>query len=249
MDEKPYVITSMGDPELDQIRADMNLTKRNLERTIYRMREYFSRDRMKRKTQDMVEGWWQSASILIQAKVGDMRGAADLVGRAVRENPVPIAIVGAAGLGAMAYRLFKRRSREQDLLAQEYIAGEERVSGVYGSETCPKGVRHAYSEGSTARGTLEESSGHPDRTGVDFRDTVREHPFITGTAMFCMGILGGLLIPPMKQEEELIGSASDVMNEKAQEKEDVLESAKRLAEQAEMAALEEAEKQGFRAAE
>jgi hypothetical protein len=76
--------------------------------------------------------------------------------------------------------------------------------------------------------------------GENFLHTVWEHPFIIGGAVFCMGLLGGLLIPPTRQEDELMGSASDAIKEKAKEKkEEVLESAKRVAGQTKHAAQEE----------
>jgi ElaB/YqjD/DUF883 family membrane-anchored ribosome-binding protein len=272
MDQKTDVVTNMDDPELDRLRADMNRTKSDMEGTIHRMRDRFSKERMKRMTQDMVEGWWQRASTLIHERGEDLRSAADRVGHTMKENPVPFAIVGAAGVGMLAYSLFQRRGGDHDPWSEEYRIGDEGlVSEICSSEPYPESNTQEYFAESTmeeqrATGeSLKERAGNvahsmgdrasrlseqaryrSKRIGEDFLDIVREHPFITGTAMFCMGLLGGMLIPPTREEDELMGSASDAMKEKVKEKkEEVFESAKRLAEQTKQAAEEEAEKLGF----
>jgi ElaB/YqjD/DUF883 family membrane-anchored ribosome-binding protein len=271
MDERSDVMTHADDPELKQLRADMNRTKSGMEGTIHEMRKRFSMERMKQRTQDAAEGLGREASTLIHERGDDMRRAAERLGQTVKDNPIPFAIVGAAGVGALAYGLFQRRSREQDPWPEEYpIGGKERMAEMYSTEPYPQRDAHPYygtspgediggsqslkeragfmthGMGDRARRLREQARYKSKRLGTDFLDTVKAHPFVAGTAMFCMGLLSGFLIPATRQEEEWLGSASEAVKQKAREKkEDVVESAKRIAEQAKEAAREEAERQGL----
>jgi ElaB/YqjD/DUF883 family membrane-anchored ribosome-binding protein len=265
MDEKSDVITYRDDPELEQLGDDMNRTESDMEETTQSMREDFSMERTKKRTQDAFEGLQRRTSALIQERGDDVRRAADRVGQTVKDNPIPFAIVGGAGVGALAYSFFQRRSREQDR-----IRAEERIAEVYTTETYPQGGVHQYygaspaEEGSGPRETLRERAGSmthamgdrarrmkeqarygSERLGTDLVDTIKAHPFVAGTAVFCMGLLSGLLIPAIRQEKEWMEPAVEAVKEKAQKKkEEFVESAKRVAEQATEAAQEEAGRQG-----
>jgi ElaB/YqjD/DUF883 family membrane-anchored ribosome-binding protein len=273
MDEKTDVLNNMEQPELRQLRDDMNRTKKEMEGTIHSMRERYSMERMKRRTQDAAQNLGQRASNLIQERGDDLKNTAGRIGQTVKENPIPFAAFG-AGVGILAYGIYRSRSKEQDEWPEEYRIGGE-VPEICGTEQyTPSGVYHYYEssseeQGEGPEGSLKGRAGHlatemsdrarrlgekaryrSERVRNDFLGTVREHPFITGTAAFTIGILSGLLFPPTRQEDRYMGSASDAVKERAQEKkQDVLESAQRIAEQtkeaAKEAAKEEAEKQGF----
>jgi hypothetical protein len=67
----------------------------------------------------MAQGWWERASALIQERGEVIQGAAGRLVHAIKENPVPFAIVGAAGAGVLAYSLFQRQSGYTDESTEE----------------------------------------------------------------------------------------------------------------------------------
>lgn len=265
MDEKSTVVSGMQeDEDLREIRSNMDQTKRDLASTLDDLRERYSPSKFKESARETADDLGEKASEMLQMKRDDLRRVADRVGETIRSHPVPFAAAGAAGLGISAWALLRRQSGEEGM-PEEYRSLEEQsaVAGYYTEEHSGQEMeflceeedgdgsgragRIARQVGDKARQFGDSARSNSDRLRTNFVKMVREHPFLTGSATFLLGILSGLIFPSTKPEDEVLSGARQRVRDKAQEiKEEAKESAQRVAEEARRAAAEEAERYGLR---
>jgi hypothetical protein len=266
MDEKPTVMSGFEDEDLREIRTNMDQTKRDLASTMDDLRERYSPGRFRQEAREAADDFEEKATELLHKRRDDLRRVADRIGETIRTHPVPFAAAGAAGLGISAWALLRRQSgQEEGEYPVEYQTLEDQraVAGYYSSES---GVEFACEtdeeaagegQGKTGRvarqiGNRAMKLGESARSGSErlrgnFVEMVREHPFLTGSATFLLGILSGLIFPSTKPEDEALRGARERVRQKAQEMtEEARESAQRVAEEARRAAAEEAERQAER---
>jgi hypothetical protein len=266
MDEKSTFVSGLEDEDLREIRTNMDQTKKDLASTLDDLRGRYSADRIKQSARERADELEEKASEMLQNRREDLRRVADRIGETIRSHPVPFAAAGAAGLGISAWALLRRQSEEEVRYPEEYQALEDQraVAGYYGEEyhesdiefSCEqeeeraegtgKASRMARQIGDKAKEFGETARSSSDRLRTNFVEVVRDHPFLTGTATFLLGILSGLIFPSTKPEDQVLGGARQRVREKAQEiKEEAKESAQRIAEEARRAAAEEAERHGL----
>jgi ElaB/YqjD/DUF883 family membrane-anchored ribosome-binding protein len=158
------------------------------------------------------------------------------IGQAVRENPVPLALIG-LGLGWLAISGMRGRSLE-DVLDRAAEAGESALSATsaWSSATAEKLGEGIGGEGRTqrlrakaseiagqARDILNENTevarrkvsewSHTARTQANTAaeatvDTYRDHPLAMGAAAALLGVAIGAMLPRTRQEREIMGEAA-----------------------------------------
>ncbi len=267
MDEKSTFVSGLEDEDLREIRTHMNQTKMNLASTIDDLRGRYSPSQFRKSVRETADELEEKASEMLQGRREDLRRVADRIGETIRSHPVPFAAAGAAGVGLSAWALLRRQSGEERVYPEEYpsLGDQSAVAGYYGEEyhesdlefSCEAGEeqsgegggrtgRMARQFGERARSLRESARGGSERLRANLVQMVREHPFLTGTSAFLLGILSGLVFPSTKPEEEVLGGARERVRQKAQEiKEEAKESAQRVAEEARRAAAKEAERHGL----
>jgi len=256
----------MEDEELKEIRSNMDQTKRDLASTLDDLRERYSADRVKQSAKETADDLGEFASEMFEKRRDDLRRVADRIGETIRNHPIPFAAAGAAGIGISAWALMRNQGGAeegeyfepyQSLEAEPAVAGYYPESGTESeyefscepddeAEGMSKAGRIVRQVGERARdlGTTARDKSEQFRT--NFVQVVREHPFMTGTAAFLIGILGGLIFPSTRPEDQVLGSARTRVREKAMEiKEEAKESAQRVVEETRRAAEEEARRHGL----
>jgi hypothetical protein len=123
------------------------------------------------------------------------------LGRSVRENPLPAALIG-GGIGALL--LSARRSRRS-----EPAVGEYEDIGEYEAEP---GVRERAREagGEVAHRTREGM----ERTRDWVRDTWYEQPVVVGALCLAFGAILGGSLPLSRKEREVLGPAREKAKER-----------------------------------
>ncbi|HEY0918586.1 DUF3618 domain-containing protein [Devosia sp.] len=162
------------------------------------------------------------------------------LGRSVRDNPLPVALVGAGLLWLMtgsgrpnghASTAAGRTSRNSDIGAWD--GADDDVHGSTANGLLDK-ARHAGEDlaggVSEAAGGIADAAGRMtrqvDRTTRNVLGQVRqqagnlghlyeEQPLIGGALAFAMGAALGALLPPTQQEDELLGEAADSVKAQA----------------------------------
>jgi len=255
----------MEDEDLKEIRSSIDRTKRDLASTLDDLRGRYSADRMKQSAKETADDLGELASEMFEKRKDDLRRVADRIGETIRNHPIPFAAAGAAGIGISAWALLRNQGGSEEgeyFDAYASLEGEPAVAGYY-PESADEGAEYEFScepddevEGKAGRivrqagerardfGVTARSKSEQLRT--NFIQVVREHPFMTGTAAFLIGILSGLIFPSTKPEDQVLGSARSRVRQKAQElKEEAKESAQRVVEETKRVAEEEARRHGL----
>jgi ElaB/YqjD/DUF883 family membrane-anchored ribosome-binding protein len=257
----------MEDEDLKEIRGNIDQTKRDLASTLGDLRDRYSADRMKQSAKETADDLGEMASEMFEKRKDDLRRVADRIGETIRNHPVPFAAAGAAGIGVSAWALLKHKIGEQEGMYSEGYGSldEERpVAGYYAEDFGESGFEFACEPdeeageargkagqivrqmGERARNFGETARSRSEELRTNFVEVVREHPFLTGTATFLLGILSGLIFPSTRPEDQVLGSARARVRQKAQElKEEAKESAQRVVEETKRAAEEEAQRHGL----
>lgn len=262
MDEKSDVLSGIRDDDLKVIRENMDETKKDLASTLQDLRERYSPERMKKTARATADDLGDRASEILQKRTEDLKKVADRIGKTIRNNPVPFAAAGAAGIGISAWALLKRESESQP---SQYSSPEEQASiaGYYADspesgeeflcdadisrgDVAGKAAQVAQKIGDSAKKLGENARLRTEQLGSNFVQMVKDHPWFTGAASFCLGVLGGLIFPSTRSEDRVLGSAREKVRQKAQEiKEEARESAQRVVEETKRVAEEEARKHGL----
>lgn len=266
MDEKSTVIVGMEDQDLQEIRGNMDQTKRDLSSTIQDIREMYSPERIKQDAKERADELGERATEMLHKRTDDLKRMADRIGEKIRSHPIPFAAAGAAGLGISAWALMKRESGGQTYQGEFQGLEEQRAVAGYYAEENPEavldyGCESESAEGEETRGKMnqiaqqfgeraqrfgESARERSEQVRANFVKTVKEHPFMIGTATFLLGILTGLVFPSTRSEDRVLEGARESVRQKAREiKEEAKESAQRVVDETKRVAEEEAEKHGL----
>jgi hypothetical protein len=204
---------------------------------------------------------------------GDGVGAAasqwaSSLGDTVKENPVPVALIGAG----LAW-LMMGGSRRPDRPAPRSYTYETAVSSPQGAEDPSEGLRGRAGE--MAAGVQERMSAAGERVGDmaagareslgNTADRLRDHarqqggktketfnylrdeqPLVMGALGFALGAALGAGLPPTQREDELMGDTRDELVQRAQEMgQEQLDQAKKIATAASEAAQDQAKQEGL----
>lgn len=167
---------------------------------------------------------------------------------AVRNNPVPLAMIGAG----IAW-LMVNRSTAASGLAERGSALKEKAGEMTGKaqETLESVSGQMQEKGSRLAGKAWDSAGRFGRSARDqarttttrAQELVRENPLGTLLAVFGIGAMAGFLIPQTRKEVEIMGSASESMLARAKDTaQRTFQKAQHAAEQAVHTAEEEFKK-------
>lgn len=167
------------------------------------------------------------------------------IGQAVRENPIPLALIG-LGIGWLAVGGMRGRSLE-DVLDQAAEAGEsalsaasawtsaaaEKLGETASGESRSQRLRAKATEvAGQARDILSENTetarrkvsewSHTARTQANQAaeatwETYREHPLSMGAAAALVGVAIGAMLPRTQQEREIMGEAAGTVMRGANE--------------------------------
>lgn len=148
----------------------------------------------------------------------------------LRQNPVPLVLIG-TGLGVLlAGRLTRSRTPQWDR-QQQYLPFTPRYRPIEPTltgrarDTVSELAESAKDKIQTAGASLRESAGQLgvqarqsyDEAGQRFQDLLKENPLAVGAAALAAGALIGLLIPRSEVEDEYFGEAREQFLEKAQQ--------------------------------
>jgi hypothetical protein len=200
--------------------------------------------------------WQQSSSAAARRSRGAVSSAKDTVVDAVRQHPLPAALVG-AGLTWLLLETRPARQAERKLLEQA-----RRAAGAIGEpfSGVPRAARSAFTESAeNTRGAVREgagtvadyakngvsTAGEALRSGASAvgrtaqrgymrgRETLSEqwdrHPLAMGLALLCAGLASGMLLPSSRKESETFGRASDDLSRRVKETgEEILERGREI---------------------
>jgi hypothetical protein len=171
------------------------------------------------------------------------------LGGSVRNNPIPVALMGIG----MAWLMASGNRRPAYLEPQAESSGPgmmQRASeGVSSAKDRLSQAGHSTRErvgqiGQGARNQMERMRQQAERVRTGYDSMVREQPMVLGAIGFAIGALMAAGLPRTRQEDELMGEASDRLTERAKEAgREQLEKAKHVASAAKDAAMGEAQKQ------
>jgi ElaB/YqjD/DUF883 family membrane-anchored ribosome-binding protein len=149
------------------------------------------------------------------------------LGGSVKNNPLPVALVG-IGIAWLMATGNRRPSSEgmssaKDSLSQTTRAARERVGQL----------------GQTARDQMDRVRGQAQRARSSYDAMVREQPLALGAIGLAIGACLAAVAPRTRQEDELMGEASDRLAEQAKQiGKEQLEKAQQVAAKAKDAATE-----------
>lgn len=220
----------------DDIEADIRSTRRNIDDNLERIQRKFSPG-------DIVDNVIDFA----RTNGGAVAGS---VGRTVRENPVPLAMIGAGVLWLALSSRNRRENAEErqgDSLPKRASAAAGKMrhkAGEVGEE-----VRHKADEvGEEVRHKAGELSREARDQAVRAKESsgrfVKEHPLLVGAAGLALGAAVATALPRSKREDRTFGERSDKVKHAA--KEAAMEEGRKVQSAAKSAirkAKQEAEKQ------
>jgi ElaB/YqjD/DUF883 family membrane-anchored ribosome-binding protein len=151
------------------------------------------------------------------------------LGGSVKNNPLPVALMGIG----MAWLMATGNRRPEERLAEGMSSTRQRLS-----QTGQSARERIGQWGETARGGMQRVRG-----GYD--SIVREQPLVLGAIGLAVGALLGAGLPRTREEDRLMGEASDRLTEKARDVgREQVEKAKEAASAAKDTVMKEAGKQG-----
>lgn len=181
-------------------------------------------------------------------------GASEFVsnlGGSVKNNPLPVALVGiglawlmASGNRKPAYAQPQAAATGPGVMqrASEGVASaKERLS-----QTTQAARERVGQMGQSARQRMERVRYQAERARTRYDSMMREQPLALGAIGLALGALVAAAAPRTRQEDELMGAASDRLTEKAKKAgKEQLEKVQHVAGAARDAASQEAERQGM----
>lgn len=228
----------MQDGETAGLEADIRQTQERLGDTIEEIGERFNPRRLKEEVKhDIRDATIGRMENMAQQTADMMVGAQRTVSAMMRENPIPVAMVG-IGLGWLIWSGAQRTSSAASKQSgtnngRSYDAtGSARGAFASAKEKAGDMVDTLKAKGSElAEGTQEtlgrvETSAHDvaefvaDESRVQARKVqglYQDSPLIMGAAIFALGLAGGLALPATRKEAELIGETRDNFVDKARD--------------------------------
>ena len=135
------------------------------------------------------------------------------VGSMVRDNPIPVALIG-AGMAWFMYSAARRRNG--GMYEEEYDRGPQAGlgQGAYGTAYAPTDRASHHNDGRGRIGGYARERW--ERARDDYGSMVTRNPLLIGAAAFAAGAALGLSVPATRREDEALGAYRDEFLEQAQ---------------------------------
>jgi hypothetical protein len=204
-------------PEAERLKADISVTQADLRQTVETIQERLSAEHLKEQAAAKVREATLGRAQDMMNRVGDRVGNAAsrtkettaTVAGAVRENPLPYALIGIG----VAWLLATRRSNGD---ASRYSSEYERMGDNTDRDNAS---RLASSAATAARSTAADLSVRvrvaQSRVRSRWQTLLDENPIALGAAALAVGGLVGAAIPATHVENEYLGEARDTVVETA----------------------------------
>jgi hypothetical protein len=173
------------------------------------------------------------------------------LGGSVKSNPLPVALVGVG----IAWLMATGNRKPSYAYPQSESSGPgvmERASGGMSSakdslaQTTRSARERVGQMGQTARERMDQVRGQAQRARSSYDTLVREQPLALGAIGLAIGACLAAVAPRTRQEDELMGEASDRLAEQAKEAgKEQLDKAQQIATKAKDAALGDAGQAGI----
>jgi ElaB/YqjD/DUF883 family membrane-anchored ribosome-binding protein len=220
----------VGAGEFDEVeanRAEIERTRADMGETVGAIQNKLSPRNLKEQAKE-------------QAK-DTAKGTGSTIVETIRENPVPAALTG-IGLGWLLMSA-RKQSASGPSAGQTASQAQSRAQ-----ETASQAQERAGQVASQARDRVSQlggrAQGQAQRARGGFQRMLQENPLAVGALAVGTGAAVGLAVPQTSREHEVMGEARDSLVETAQEKtQDAQQRARRVAEEAQNAAKEEAQNQ------
>jgi hypothetical protein len=200
-------------PEAERLKADISATQADLRQTVETIQERLSAENLKEQAAAKVREATLGRAQDMMNRVGDRVGNAAsrtkettaTVADAVRENPLPYALIGIG----VAWLLATRRSSGD---ASRYSSQYDRTSDNSDRDSA-SGL--ASSAASAAKSTAADLSVRvrvaQSRVRSRWQTLLDENPIALGAAALAVGGLVGAAIPATHVENEYLGEARDTV--------------------------------------
>lgn len=250
----------------EQIQRDIQQTRTEMSETLDAIRDKFSPGELL----DQALRYFKSSNSGDRTGVGEAASQwASSLGDTVKQNPVPVALIG-AGLAWLMMGGGSRRTASSEPRPHLYDAYD---APVYDAYNAPVSMTHGTQEhsgglkeraGEMASGVQERMSAAGERVGhtadrlwhqarrqggrtqETFNYLRDEQPLVLGALGFALGAALGAGLPPTQREDELMGETRDQVVQRAQELgAEHLDKAKQVASAASSAALDQAHQEGL----
>ena len=258
------------------IRAEIRETRERMGDTIEEIGERLNPNRLKEQVKENIrDATIGRVETMAQNAVDRVNDTRRTFTNAIRENPIPAAMVG-IGLGWLMWS-----SRQQGAAGPRYTGGAERGRSNVSARSFTGGTEFsgpyaepsaafAAGEGVTGRGggigeSVKETAGElvdraqnvagavAEQTRTQTRrvqDQFYENPLAIGTATLALGLAAGLAVPATRQEAELVGDARDrlvdrVRNVARETADKVQDVAERVMDEAQTTGREVAREEGL----
>ncbi|MGD1877596.1 MAG: DUF3618 domain-containing protein [Kiloniellaceae bacterium] len=184
-------------PGTEHIEEDIRATRRDIDDKIERIQQRLSPG-------DIVD------SVIDFAKTngGAVAGG---IGRTVRENPVPVAMVGAGILWLALSSRAKRQADDGDRLGDGVRAKVEEESHKLRDRAAALGSDVRDRAGKVGRKARSQATRASQSTGR----FVKDHPVLVGVAGVAVGAAVAASLPRSDREDRVFGERSDRMKEAA----------------------------------
>ena len=172
------------------------------------------------------------------------------LGGSVKNNPLPVALMGigiawlmATGNRKPSYLHAETESSGPGMMQR---ASESMSSAKDRASQSVQGARERVGQlGETARNQMERVRHHAERVRTGYDSIVREQPLVLGAIGLAIGAIMAAGLPRTREEDQLMGEASDRLTEKAKEVgKEQMGKVQQVASAAKDAAMGEAQKQG-----
>jgi ElaB/YqjD/DUF883 family membrane-anchored ribosome-binding protein/gas vesicle protein len=248
---------SAGDIDEDEteiIAADIRITQERLGDTVEEIGERFNPRRLKAELKsDIRDATIGKVENMAQQTADMVSDAQRSLVQSVRENPVPVAMVG-IGLGWMILNASNRKKQMGS--NSQYDRARNKASDVVDSmkQKTSELADQTQRKASEMSERAEEMAGRvADQTRMQTRRVERafqDNPLVIGAAALALGLAAGLAIPSTEKEAELVGDTRDELVDKVRDvaedtKSKVQQVAERVIDQAETTAKDSAHQVGL----
>lgn len=222
-------------PRTDEIRQEIAETREEIAGTIDAIQEKLrprnivasATERVKTATTERVRAMATSAGDTAETMMERTKDTAGGVMEAIRDNPIPAAMIGVGAAWLLSSGSFSRRSYGTDSGYSDYRrrssygnwggADSERDRGGFARQP----EDSAENLTSRAREYAEETGDKIRRSGRraqnQFQRMMTGNPLLVGAGALLLGAAFGLAVPETDRENELMGETRDAVMDRAQQ--------------------------------
>ena len=172
--------------EADKIEADIRDTRRSIDEKVEQLQGRLSPG-------DIVEG-------VVDFARTNGGAIADRVGRGVRDNPVPAAMIG-AGVLWLAFSSVSRRRVESGTFESATDQVQRKASALRES-VGERASAVAERAGEAGR----DAAGQAKRAGQASERSIKDHPLLVGAAGIALGAAVAAALPRWQREDDVYGA-------------------------------------------